>query len=266
MNFSNTLFRASANGYLMTESRSKSEGLSETTKTHLIDVYVQSKYGRQTDISNKYVSKGLMVEEDSITLYSLVKKNFFRKNEQHLSNEFIKGTPDLFTGLEITNAETVIDIKSSWDIYTFFRVHTQPLNKMYYWQLQSYMALTGAKKSKLVYCLVNTPETIILDEERKLFYKMNAGTTENPDYIKATEELRKAMQFDDIPMDERVIEIDVERNDDDITRLYERVKQCRVYLNGLEEKLNPSAILATYQPNDKVTIIEDIKSIPLIKI
>jgi hypothetical protein len=148
MNFNNILFRCSSLGYLMTESRVKSDPISETTKTHLIDVYVQNKYGRQSDISNKYIQKGLMVEEDSITLYSRVKKTFFKKNEQHLSNAYIKGTPDLFTGIEIKQADEVLDTKSSWDIYTFFRVHTQPLNKMYYWQVQGYMALTGAKRSK----------------------------------------------------------------------------------------------------------------------
>jgi hypothetical protein len=247
----------------MTESRIKSEPISETTKTHLIDVYVQNKYGRQTDISNKYIEKGLAVEEDSITLYSRVRKTFFKKNELHLSNPYIKGTPDLFEGLEISAAETIIDVKSSWDIYTFFRVHTQPLNKMYYWQLQGYMALTGARKAKLVYCLVNTPETIILDEERKLFYRMNAGTTENPEYIKACEELRYAMQFDDIDKSERVIELEVDRNDEDINRLYQRVVECRRYLNDLDTRLTgPMAALV----NQTNTAPIDVLNIPLIKL
>jgi hypothetical protein len=110
---------------------------------------------------------------------------------------------------------------------------------------------------------VNTPETIILDEERRLMYKMNAGTTENPDYIKACEELRKAMQYDDIPMKERVIEFEIERNDDDICRLYERITLCRTYLNDLDKQLNNSDIPA--MTNGKSNAI-DINSIPLIKI
>jgi hypothetical protein len=207
MNFTNTLFRCSSLGHIMTEGRSKSEVLSETCKTHLIDIYVATKYGRQTDVSNKYIEKGLQVEEDSITLYSRVKKVFFKKNSEHLSNEFIKGTPDLYTGLEVRAADTIIDIKSSWDIYTFFRVHTKELNKLYYWQLQGYMALSGARSAKLVYCLVDTPLTFLLDEKRKLFYRMNAGTEENKLYQAACEELEKAMTFSDIPMNERVIEI-----------------------------------------------------------
>jgi hypothetical protein len=258
MNFETLLFRCSSLGHIMTESRSKSEPLSETCKTHLIDVYVQNKYGRQTDITNKYIEKGLQVEEDSITLFSRVKKTFFKKNDQHLSNSFIKGTPDLFTGLEIREAETIIDIKSSWDIYTFFRVHTKELNKMYYWQLQGYMALSGAIKAKLVYCLVNTPETFLIDEKRKLFYRMGAGTEENPEYIKACAELEKAMTFDDIPMNERVIEFEIERNDSDITALYKRVDQARNYLAELEARLSPEAIIASYDQSTKTTVLEGI--------
>lgn len=263
MNFLNTLFRCSSLGHILTDSKSKSETLGETCKTHLIDVYVASKYGRQTDISNKYIAKGLQVEEDSITLYSRVKKQFFRKNIEHLSNEFIKGTPDLFTGLEIKAADTIIDVKSSWDIYTFFRVHTQPLNKMYYWQMQGYMALTGAKSSRLVYCLVNTPETFLNDEKRKLFYKMNVPTEENQEYKEACEALEKAMTFDDIPMNERMIEFEIQRDDDSICKMYQRVADCRQYLQELESNLHPSLLLAEHDQEVSATIVD---KIPLVKI
>lgn len=260
MNFSNTLFRCSSLGHLMTDPVSKSAKeageLSETAKTHLIDVYVSTKYGRQSDISNRYFDKGNMVEEDSVTLYSRLKKRFFKKNERHLSNGFIKGTPDLFTGLEIAEAETIIDLKSSWDIFTFFRVHTKPVNSLYYWQIQGYMALTGAKVGKLAYCLINTPETLINDEKRKLFYRMNAGTDENTDYKAACLELEKNMTYDDIPMSERMIEFKIERNDSDIERLNAKVEKARKYLVNLEVSLNPDAVLAVCDPEVKPTLIK----------
>ena len=259
MDFSKLLFRSSGNGHLMTDPKSKTDkeagNLSEGAKTHLIDVYVQNKYGRQTDISNKYTLKGLQVEEDSITLYSRVKKKFFKKNELHLSNEFIKGTPDLYTGLEISAADEVIDIKSSWDIYTFFRVHTKGINSLYYWQLQSYMALTGAKKATLAYCLVNTPEAMLIDEKRRLFYKMNVPTMENADYIEACEELEKAMTFDDMPINERVIEFKVERCDSDIKLMYSKIQKSREYLNQFDRSLSPAIMFAEYIPNDKITLV-----------
>ncbi len=261
MDFSKQLFRCSSLGYLMTNPISKADkeagNLSEGAKTHLIDIYIQNKYRRQTDISNKYIEKGLMVEEDSITLYSRVKKIFFKKNVQHLSNEFIKGTPDLYTGLEIEAADKVIDLKSSWDIYTFFRVHTKDINPLYYWQLHGYMALTHAAKASLCYCLINTPEPIIQDEERKLFYRM--GAIENPLYEEACKELRKAMIFDDVPMRERIIEFIVEKNKEDIEKLYEKIKKARAYLKELDEIINPdeiSVLIANHEPELSATIVQ----------
>lgn len=245
MNFSKTLFRASSCGYLMVDPKSKADkdagNLSESAKTHLIDIYVTNKYDRQTDISNKYISKGLMVEEDSITLYSRLKKKFFLKNEDHLSNEFIKGTPDLFDGKDIHSAEIIIDVKSSWDIFTFFRTHTKDINSQYYWQLQAYMALTGATSAKLAYCLINTPEMLINDEKRKLMYKMGCATEESADFLEACIELEKSMIYDDIPLEERLIEFTIERNDSDIEKLYSRVRKAREYLNELEARLSPVA-------------------------
>lgn len=225
-------FRCSSLGYIMTDGRSKNGELSETCKTHLVDVFVSAKYKRQTDIFTKFTTKGLMVEEDSITLYSRVRKTFFKKNPDRLDNEFISGHPDLYEGESIVTASKIIDIKSSWDIYTFFRsANPDKLNKNYYWQLQGYMALTGAKTSTLAYCLVNTPEVLINDEKRKLLWRMNAGTEENETYKAACEELDKLMIYDDIPLSERLIELTIERNDDDIARIAERVMQCRKYMN-----------------------------------
>lgn len=234
MNFSSTLFRCSSLGYIMTDPRSKSETLSETTKTHLIDVYVANRYGRQDDIQNKYIEKGLAVEEDSITLYSRIKGEVYFKNEDHLSNEYIKGTPDLYIGDTITTARHIIDIKSSWDIYTFMRTITKDINKLYYWQLQGYMALTGARSATLAYCLVNTPQQLIDDEKRRLMWKMGVATEETPLFIEACNELQRNMTFDDIALHERLIEFKIDRDDNDIDRMYARVMACRQWLNEFE--------------------------------
>jgi len=238
------LFRASSVGLLMTEPRSKSETISESTKTHLVDVFVSKKYGRNTDISNRYTNKGLQVEEDSITLFSRMTKTFYKKNESRISNEFICGTPDLYQGDSIENAELIIDIKSSWDIFTFFRSANDSLNKRYYWQLQAYMALTGATKSKLVYCLINTPDAMLQDEKRRLMYKMNVISELDKDYNDACDEIDRLGIYDDIPMSERFFEIEVLRNDIDIEKLYNKVKECRIWMNENLFKTNQKLLEA----------------------
>lgn len=248
MDTSKILFRASAIGNLMSDPMSKADkeagNLSESAKTHCIDIFVREKYGRQTDISNKYIEKGLMVEEDAITLYSRVKKHFFKKNEDHLNNEFVRGTPDLYTGETIQTADTVIDIKSSWDIFTFFRAKNKKINPLYYWQLQTYMALTGATKATLAYCLVDTPESFINDEKRKIFYKMNITTEENEVYQEACKHLQLAMTYEDIPLAERVAEFHIERDDDGIEKMYKKVEKGREYLKQLMQETELKTIAA----------------------
>ena len=197
--------------------------LSDTTVVHLVDKYVSVKYGRETDIITKYTNKGLSVEEDSLTLYSRYKKRNYTKNQETLSNEFISGTPDVIK-------EHIIDIKSSWDIFTFFRTKAKDINKMYYWQMQGYMALTGAKSATLAYCLTDTPDHMINDEKRRLLWKMGALTENDPLYIEGAEKLEANLRYEDIPLEERIIEVEIERNEEDIHRIYQRVMQCREYM------------------------------------
>lgn len=241
-NADSILFRASSAGFLMVEPRSKSETIAEGTKTHLVDVFVSNKYGRNTEIHSKYTNKGLQVEEDSITLYSRVTKKFYKKNEDRISNEFICGTPDLYEGESIENADLIIDVKSSWDIFTFFRSANDSLNKRYYWQLQAYMALTGAQKAKLVYCLVNTPDSLIQDEKSKLRWKMNVIDPMDKDYQQACDEIDRLSIYDDIPMSERYFEVEIERNEEDIARLYGKVIVCREWMNANLFKLKPELL------------------------
>jgi len=225
--------RCSAIGHIMTDPRTKAAKeageLSDTAKTHLIDIFVAKKYGRHSDTINKYVVKGLAVEEDAITLYSELRRKVFIKNEIELQNEYLRGTPDLFEGDDIYSATKIIDIKSSFDIYTFMRAkYAKAINKDYYYQLQGYMALTGAKEADLVYCLVNTPNQMILDEQRRLQWKLNV--LDNDEILEeGFQEIEFNMTYDDIPKHERVFKINIKRDDEVIEEIYARVERCRKY-------------------------------------
>lgn len=238
MTVTNIKFRCSSLGLLMTEPRSSKEVLSETTKSYLTEVYVAHKYGRMKDVQNRYTIKGLKVEEDSITLLSRVTKVFFKKNTERISNRYISGVPDLFEGKVIRKAEIIYDVKSSWDIFTFFKETTENLNKKYYWQLQGYMALTGAKTSTLAYCLTDTPDVLINDEKRRLFFKMGL-IDETPEFEEACREIERLSVYDDVPLSERVRLIRIDRNEEDIQRLYVRVRQCRQYIRETFIKRKP---------------------------
>ena len=204
-------YRASAIGKLMTEARSKFEPLSETTKSYLLELWIENTYGRRKVIDSKYMIKGTTVEEESITLYSLYSNDFYRKNNERRVNEFITGEPDIITDTHI------IDIKSSWSIFTFMdSKFSKTINKDYYWQLQAYMSLFNKQSAKLVYVLTNTPDELVERETR----------------FRTCDE--KEFKFDDIPLQERIFEIEVKRNDDDIDRMYNRINECNEYYKGIK--------------------------------
>lgn len=232
--FNDYKFHPSSLGLLMTESRTK-EAIGETTKAHLIECFIEKVFGRTKDVTNKYIEKGLLAEEDSIDLYSLVKGAYFEKNKATISNDFFVGTPDLYVGSSIQEAQIIIDLKTNWDIFTFFSTFHKSVDKKYYWQLQAYMDLTGAKLAKLVYCLVDTPLKLIEDEKRKLMYKMGVIDPEhNQEYLDACARIEKNGTYSlDIPQEKRYIEFTVPREQKHIDQAHERVIECRTFLNEL---------------------------------
>ena len=233
MNWNETLIRASSVGYLMTEPVSKADKeagvLSKTAQKHLIEVYIAEKYGRKRDIQTKQMKKGVEAEQDSIDLLSMYLKLPFSKNEERFKNDFITGLPD------IINGDTIIDIKSSYDLWTFLGNIPDKLDNLYYWQMQSYMWLTGTRNATIAYCLVNTPESIIEQEKYYLLKKMDVISEESPEFIKEAMKIEFNMTFDDISINERILTFNVSRSEDDILRIENKVLKSRTFLQELEQ-------------------------------
>lgn len=189
--------RCSAIGSIMTNARTKGQ-LSKTTLSYVDEWLKEQIYGRRKDIINKYLSKGNIVEDESIDFLASVKDyGFLMKNEEHFENDFLTGTPDVIT------KDEVIDLKNSWDCFTFPLFAKELPNKDYYWQLQGYMALTGLSKAKLVYTLMNTPEELGSDN------------------------------YDNIDVKYRIKTFEIERDEEAIESIYKRVTEIRDYINKL---------------------------------
>jgi hypothetical protein len=210
--------------------------LSETCKSYLIQSYVLSKYNRVREIQTKQMIKGVVSEEESIALFSLIDGNKYTKNTDRLSNDYISGTPDLHSGDELLFCDEIIDVKTSWDIFTFLSNVPDPNNFNYYCQLQGYMALTGAKIGTIAYCLVNTPDSIIEGEKYNLLRRLDVATEEAPEYKKEMAKLIHNRKFDDIPAHERVLTFSIERNDDFIEKIYATIEKCREFLGVFEQE------------------------------
>lgn len=218
------------------EAEKDDEFLSKSCQSHLIKTYALEKYNRIKDVETKEMVKGIVVEDDSIELFSTMEGRKYEKNKIRLSNGVISGLPDLFDGEDISSAERVIDIKSSYDIETFLKNVTNPLSSQYYWQLQGYLWLTSAPIGVVTYCLVNTPESIINQQAEFLIRKLDVVTSEDPLYQREYQKMVRNMVFDDIAIEERIIRVEVERNDDDIEKIYKKVLKCREFLQEFQEK------------------------------
>lgn len=214
-------FRSSRIGDLMSKSTTKGEVFGQVAKSYMTEIYIGKKYGRYKDVYSKYMEKGIEAEEDSITLLSKFDKTLYVKNEENLSNDFITGTPDIII------ADSVDDVKTSWDIFTFFASKRDKLNSRYKYQLQCYMWLTGKSRARLRYCLTNTPESIIHDELRKISYQI---PVESAEFARAEEKIRREMMFDDVPLSERVVTHHIERDEKIINDIQERVFLAREWI------------------------------------
>ena len=133
--------------------------LTEGSKTFIQTWLKEQIYERSKNIENKYMSKGLEMEDQAIQFISsnLYGGNMMFKNEELYSNNFFTGTPD------VIYSDTVIDVKCSWDAFTFPLYETE-IDAGYYAQLQVYMDLLGLEKADLVYCLMDTPKDLIYND------------------------------------------------------------------------------------------------------
>lgn len=222
------LFRCSRLGDLMTNPRNKSDKISQTTKTLCSDMFLQNEYGYKEQAITDAMTKGNLCESDSRILIKNVIGGEFRKRfAERLSNDFIIGTPDIVLQKE----DVVEDIKNSFTLKTF---HNADLAKAYYWQGQGYLWLTGKSNYRLIYTLNKTPESMILEQKKRYYFKFDCDES-NEDYlaISAQIDLNNDL-IDRIPLSDRVKVFNFIRNDDEIELLKNRIGDAREYYKTLK--------------------------------
>jgi hypothetical protein len=208
----------------MTSPRTKGELLSQTAKTYIEEQVLRAKYGVIKTFSSRYTDKGNLVEDEAIEMASnALEIGFLYKNHEHFENEWLTGTPDVNTN------DILLDVKSSWDATTFPFFATEIPTKDYWYQLQGYLELTGKTDALLVYCLVNTPIQMVEDEIRRAHWAAQL-LEENYDL---RDEVLKRHNFDHIPLNRRVKVFKVEKDEQVVNEIKERVELCREYYETL---------------------------------
>lgn len=225
------LFRCHNAGNLLTEPKLKSDKeagkLSETAKSLVEAMWLKNNFGYEERVFTDDMLKGLLCEQDSMQLVQEVLKGEFRTRYNELiTNDYLAGTPDIVLKKE----DVVEDIKTSSNLRTFFEAEP---TKLYTTQAQCYMALTGKKHYRLIYCLVKTPSEIMTNELKKIWYRFNCDE-ENEDYIKAAMQLEHNNNLiDKIPKEKRIKVFEFDYDAKLIKTLYEKIEKAREYYNTL---------------------------------
>lgn len=193
-------------------------------KTYCKDWLKGELFGFTKMLDNKYLDKGNIMEDESIDFIAdQLDYGFLLKNEDHFSDEYSQGTPDVLYG------DMVIDVKNSWDCSTFPYFESEAPNSDYYWQLQGYMSLTGKTSAKLIYCLMDTPQHLIEKEAR--WYCISQGYEELD--MDIYNKYLANMTYGNVPDKLKIKVFDIPRNEDDIQKIKDRVIMCREYISKL---------------------------------
>ena len=181
------------------------KALGKTGETYLKEWTKQQLYKRRKDISSKYLTKGLEMEDAAIEFVAneLFNGAMMFKNEEYFNNDFFTGTPDLI------HDNKIIDIKCSWDCFTFPLFETELPDKNYFYQMQVYMELTGLEQAEVIYCLMNTPESLLYGQSEDLH------------------------NYDNIKNEHRIKRFTVLRDQEVIDKLKSRVIESRGYIKTL---------------------------------
>lgn len=242
------LIRCSSLGNIIT----KSGNFTDTAKKECVKIFASQGYGRYDEVNAKPLKKGLDVEEDSITLYSVVTKEYFIKNHQRLCDKFITGEWDLHDSIKkITH---ITDIKSSYNLPSFLANKISDVKWTNKWQGYGYMRLTGATRYTVANCLVNNTAEAINKEKLYKSYEygmLDKNGNESPEYIEKCKQIERNNIFDiaefkkhnpyfawhnsefdfDIPKELRIIKFDFERNEEDIKLIESEVIKVREFLS-----------------------------------
>lgn len=221
--------RCSAISQIMAEPKLKADKeaglLGQTAKTYCETWLKEQLYNRKKEFTSKQTEKGNIMEDESIDFIAdQLGLGLLLKNETNYTDEHMTGTPD------VVLPKLIIDVKTSWDCFTFPLFDEKIPNTAYYWQAQGYLNLTGRDDYKLIYVLTDTPDHLISREA--YFYAKNNGYEEVS--TEMFNEFFDKMTYGDTPESLKIKIFDIKRNDHDIERIRQQVIKCRNYLQTIK--------------------------------
>lgn len=214
--------RCSAIGKIMSNDLRITQGNATYLKTWL----KEKLYQREKSFTSKYCDKGNINEDESIEFIGKILGLTLEKNTQDKENEYFTGTCD------ILQPKMIIDVKNSWDCFTFPLFEEVTPNKDYIYQLQGYMDLYNRSEAKLIYTLTDTPLSV-------LSYDITQYMKDHEvNYSEAEQRVLSYHTYSNVPDNLKYKEFIIKKDEETIEKIKNKVKVCQLYINQLVDQLN----------------------------
>ena len=221
---------------ITTEPRNKADkdagNLSETAKSHLIEVYALLMYNFKKDISNKYTEKGNFCEPEGLSMIAQKTGLEIEKNDQTFENDYFIGTPDAL----VIPKRLIFDNKASFDWCTFLANVSDELDNTYESQMNGYLDLLGWNIGYIAYTLIDTPEFIRNAEKYALLRKMDVISEDSPDFQRSWAKKEANLIYSNTDYKERILLFQVNKNEEYIQKAYKKVEKSREFLQEFNIK------------------------------
>jgi hypothetical protein len=213
--------------------------LTKDCRSYLLEIYAEWKYGRRYQLKSlpgeskgvPQMMKGILAQNDSISLLSQVTGTKFTKYTTQVENKWLTGRLDIINGETLELATRVDEIKTNYKLNDFIKnLLNKDIDKNNMYQIQGYMSITGKETAVISYCLVDHPESTISEQKLIHFYKTCPDGEETPEFLNSWLEIEASLRFSDIKPKDRVISYNVDRDDDMIRKIHDRVEMSREWI------------------------------------
>lgn len=182
----------------------------------------------QKTVTSKYFENGNLNEQAGLQMLqdALYPGKFVTKYpaEEVLENDYVRGHPDC-----VAPDGILYDIKNAYEKSTFDKAE---LSWNYKWQIKSYLWLTGKKHGRLMYCLNDLPDHLLVKEKQSAFYKGGFISEDQPGYIEECENIERYFDYSKLDLFERFKIWDVFLTEDDVKIMIESCKTANEVLKS----------------------------------
>lgn len=184
------------------------------------------------------VEKGKQCEPEALMMLSVVYGELWVAHKERISNEYLSGEIDAFLGESVMQATEIVDIKNAFDYPIFLRKLHSEIENGYREQVAGYCAITGATKGWIANCLCSSPEPDVFEMRQRIIRKLGVIDDSTPSFMEEWEKWERSMNFERIPMTQRVKKVPVELfSENELNQIYDRVKMCREFLWKFDEQV-----------------------------